>query len=449
MKGDFSRDSFDPDKRYGGVLFQQGRVQLDADHNENVAIHRQLLRSIVRDLIGPHGGPDGCLGFECITSEGAYWSWRDGQSTDRASSSSDLSNGLDWQRDFLLTPGRYYVGGVLLENLAIARYSDHADAGARGLPSDGPDAVVVWLEAYEHVVTALENPGLLEPALAGADTSVRVKVDWQIRLDRIPIAETFEPDRRASCRRRYGLLTARTRPAETEASGKGGYTGIENRLYRIEIHAGSDTGTPTFKWSRENGAVVCGVVHSVFRPENDRLTLQVAPLVRTPKVALGIGTGAWVELLPEFDPGPFRHGPLLRVVGGNGNSLDLDTGGQQVGAAGIRVIRRWDQAGGGPINIPACGSPISIEEGIEVVFDPSTMNGLRAGDYWLIPARTSIADIEWPRAPDPRGASTPPVARAPNGPWSDRAPIGVLRRVAGEPHWITEDLRRRFMPMAR
>lgn len=446
MKGDFSRDSFDPDKRYGGVLFQQGRVQLDAEHNENVAIHRQLLRSIIRDLIGPHGGPDGCLGFECIASEDAYRAWRGATGTDRASSSSDLSNGLDWQHDFLLTPGRYYVGGVLLENLAVARYSDHADAGARDFLSDGPDAVVVWLEAFEQVVTALEDPGLLEPALAGADTTVRVKVDWQIRLERIRSAETFEPDRLASSPRRYGLLTARIRPAE--APGKGGYTGIENRLYRIEIHSGSDTGTPTFKWSRENGALVRGVGHPVLRPENDRLTLQLAPPVGISKGASGIGTGAWVELLPEFDPGPFRHGPLLRVVSVNGNSLELDTGGRQVDAAGIRVIRRWDQVGGA-IAIPAGGLPISIEGGIEVVFDPSTMNDLRAGDYWLIPARTSIADIEWPRAPDPQEGCTRPLARAPNGPWSDRAPIGVLRRAAGEPHWITEDLRRRFMPMAR
>jgi len=448
MKGDFSRDSFDPDKRYSGVLFQQGRVQLDGDHNENVAIHRQLLRTIIRDLIGPHGGPDGYLGFECIASEGAYRAWRRGQSDDYGGCSSDLSNGLDWQHDFLLTPGRYYVGGALLENLAIARYSDHTDARARSFLSDGPDDVIVWLEAFEHVVTALEDPGLLEPALAFADTTVRLKVDWQIRLDRIPGAMTFEPDRRASSPRRYGLLSARTRPAETEAAGKGRYTGIEDRLYRIEIHAGSDTGAPTFKWSRENGALVRGVVDSVLRPENDRLILQLAPLMGIPKAALRIGTGAWLELLPEFDPGPFRHGPLLRVVSVNGDSLDLDTGGQHVDAAGIRVIRRWDQDRG-QITIPASGLPIPIEEGIEVVFDPSTLIDLRAGDYWLIPARTSIGDIEWPRAPDPQGGSTRLHARAPTGPWSDRAPIGVLRRAEGGPHWITEDLRLRFMPMAR
>ena len=38
MKGDFSRDTFDPAKQFTRVLMQQGRVQLDADWNEQIAI---------------------------------------------------------------------------------------------------------------------------------------------------------------------------------------------------------------------------------------------------------------------------------------------------------------------------------------------------------------------------------------------------------------------------
>ena len=40
MKGDFTRDLFDPTKHYSGVLMQQGRVQLDADWNEQGSIQR-------------------------------------------------------------------------------------------------------------------------------------------------------------------------------------------------------------------------------------------------------------------------------------------------------------------------------------------------------------------------------------------------------------------------
>jgi hypothetical protein len=58
MKADFSRDTFNPLKHFSRVLMQQGRVQLDADWNEQTpAILLHYLRSLGADLIGPHGGP--------------------------------------------------------------------------------------------------------------------------------------------------------------------------------------------------------------------------------------------------------------------------------------------------------------------------------------------------------------------------------------------------------
>jgi hypothetical protein len=54
MKGDFSRDSFDPIRHFSRVLMQQGRVQLDADWNEQQSIVLHFLRTLARDLIGPH-----------------------------------------------------------------------------------------------------------------------------------------------------------------------------------------------------------------------------------------------------------------------------------------------------------------------------------------------------------------------------------------------------------
>ena len=57
MKGDFSRDTFDPTKGFSRVLMQQGRVQLDADWNEQAAILLHYLRTLAADLIGPCAGP--------------------------------------------------------------------------------------------------------------------------------------------------------------------------------------------------------------------------------------------------------------------------------------------------------------------------------------------------------------------------------------------------------
>ena len=45
-RGDFTRDTFDPAKRFLRVLYQQGRVQLDADFNEQVSILLHYLQSL-------------------------------------------------------------------------------------------------------------------------------------------------------------------------------------------------------------------------------------------------------------------------------------------------------------------------------------------------------------------------------------------------------------------
>src|ERR1700753_1908982 len=63
MDGDISRDSFDPYLHYTRVVMQQGRVQLDADWNEQVAITERRLRTLLTDLIGPFGGRASHCGF--------------------------------------------------------------------------------------------------------------------------------------------------------------------------------------------------------------------------------------------------------------------------------------------------------------------------------------------------------------------------------------------------
>lgn len=56
MHADLSRDTFRPDRHYSAVLAQQGRVQLDADTNEQAAIQLHRARTTAADLIGRHGG---------------------------------------------------------------------------------------------------------------------------------------------------------------------------------------------------------------------------------------------------------------------------------------------------------------------------------------------------------------------------------------------------------
>lgn len=91
MKADLTRDTFHPLKHYSRVLTQQGRVQLDADMNEQAAILLRYLHTLAADLIGPAGGPKDNWGFNItpLTSP----------------------TPLDFQIGF----GNYYVNGLLCQ----------------------------------------------------------------------------------------------------------------------------------------------------------------------------------------------------------------------------------------------------------------------------------------------------------------------------------------------
>jgi Family of unknown function (DUF6519) len=92
MKADLTRDTFHPLKHYARVLTQQGRVQLDADMNEQTAILLRYLHILAADLIGPAGGPQGNVGFAI-------------------SPLTPVPNPPDFQIGF----GNYYVNGLLCQ----------------------------------------------------------------------------------------------------------------------------------------------------------------------------------------------------------------------------------------------------------------------------------------------------------------------------------------------
>jgi hypothetical protein len=446
MKGDFSRETFDAYHHYAGVLFQQGRVQVDADFNEQHAISNYTSRSLARDLIGPHGGPAENLGFACITNKNEFSRWHSCQPGVRTAEFESIVQDVDWTRDFLIMPGRYYVDGIFLENHTIVRFCEGADASAVESLASAQEPLAIYLEAFERVVTPAEDPRLLDRALEGIDTSLRLGVQWQVGLHACD-GRTLPRQLPLLTRSRYGLMTARTNlPNEGGSTSRGGYTGTENRLYRVEIHTGAEAGTPSFKWSRDNGARVRSIRQLVAQDSN-QLRLDLLPCLGKPPFPIVVGD--YVELLPEFDPGPYFRGPLLRVAAASSdfNSLTVDTPITVVDTKRVGLLRLWDQRGGA-ILIPSDGTPVELEDGIEVMFDAETRSDLRTGDYWTIPARPSIADIDWPRV----GTSSnlgQPLSRPASGPWSASAPLGVLRRADGGIGWTFIDARRAFASLAR
>ncbi|MCA8978317.1 MAG: hypothetical protein KDC98_26550, partial [Planctomycetes bacterium] len=71
MKGDFTRATFDRRRHYSGVRMQQGRVQIDADWNEQIDLTRARIEIEARDLIGGCGAPMHDDGFRIVTDPSA------------------------------------------------------------------------------------------------------------------------------------------------------------------------------------------------------------------------------------------------------------------------------------------------------------------------------------------------------------------------------------------
>ena len=57
MKGDFSRLTFAEKNHYRRVLMQQGRVEIDADGNEQIAIDDHISATTTTDVVGQSGYP--------------------------------------------------------------------------------------------------------------------------------------------------------------------------------------------------------------------------------------------------------------------------------------------------------------------------------------------------------------------------------------------------------
>src|SRR6266540_2650136 len=97
MKGDFSRLTFRADQHYRAVRMQQGRVQLDADWNEQVDIEAHVDETTTLDVVGPCGGPYHDAAFAILCDD-------------------DPIPATGCAADHLfLSAGRYYVDGLLCE----------------------------------------------------------------------------------------------------------------------------------------------------------------------------------------------------------------------------------------------------------------------------------------------------------------------------------------------
>jgi len=492
MKADLTRNTFNPFKHFTRVLMQQGRVQLDADWNEQAAISLRFLHALAADLIGPAGGPIADLGFQIV-----------GSSTS----------------DFAILPGHYYVDGILCElsyssaPVPITGIGDQnsqfqvpaasaaqfvqnqrvlltaANQGivrtVQKVTSDGivtvdsdisvvlnqanplayPEFIsylsqpdyngaaklangnsLIYLDVWERLITDVEDDSIREVALGGPDTAARSQLVCQVKSLPESTCDTNLKDRFQPANRGLLKVVAKQQTVSTDPcviAPDASFSGPENQLYRVEVHTGGayDGATQTFKWSRENGSVAFPIV---------KLTATTTSTASTTTVVLenlgrddrfGLNENDWVEVQDDDSVLQGTAGILLQVQSIDSGNLTVTLAGvpsSNVGRTASKhpLLLRWDQSSGdpaqgglqlGPDNaalIVEGESWLSLEDGIQIQFQPasgSTPNQYRTGDYWLIPARTAIANVEWPT--EPNGAIALPL----NGVEHHYAPLALVQ----------------------
>jgi len=505
MKGDISRETFDTVRHYSGVIMQQGRVQLDADWNEQLAIQQHRDETEAKDLIGDCGAPTHEAGFllqptpdghDLVISPGRFYVHGrmcelEGTLVDAVFQSATQATVSPWHVDGAeFAPNQYvellasnvaslvvriqatdpstqqltlassiaafqaatglkvrrlttYLTQPDLPNPPFLSQPDPAQPPALALP-DG--TYFLYLDVWRRHVTALHDDLIREKALGAPDTASRIKTLWQVKLWPGP-GESPPLPVDTGCASPVvgwdeltapstGRLNARTQPApDTDTPcilpPGAGYSGLENQLYRVEIHKGGVLGTDpvTFKWSRDNGSVV----KSIEKIPN---TTDYTVHETGPDDVLGLSNGQWVEQVDDVvdlngiarDLFQFQMDP---VTGAVTLSFPVEEGRHP-------QLRRWDSEGEIDIPSPPVGNGwIDLEDGIEVRFEPGTY---WTGDYWLVPARTILGDIEW--SGDGAGQ---PIPQLPRGIHHQYCQIGVLQ-VQGSTLEV-EDCRPLFPPL--
>lgn len=468
MKGDFTRLTFDSRKHFSSVRMQQGRVQLDADWNEQMDIdaHRDETEAV--DVIGRCGFPKHDPGFATTHQLGV----------------------LTLTNELLIGPGRGYVDGILCELepgplVAIAQITGNtlkvapgALEGVKLVQGDwlaifdntgepkavnrvqsvsGTDVVCqgpigalsgtlsfrrlttfttqpylpkatiptkgvyfAYLDVWRRHVTAVEDPTIQEVALGGPDTATRLQTVWQVRLVKVGDAVgsltcDSEPNEwKAAIAPPTGKLRARTRPADDPKTpcivpASAGFTLLENQLYRVEVHRSGKLPTPA------------GEDAPTFKWSRDNGSLATEWLSQTGDkltvrstgrdAVLRFEKGGWLELTDDVRDLRNELGELRQAKDVDGDVIEVATPVDINQFSPVRKVRRWDSAGAVTIEQPAANDGyLSLEGGIEVRFENGSY---RTGDYWLIPARAFIGQfsgaIEWPQD------GGKPLALAPHG----------------------------------
>jgi hypothetical protein len=438
MWGDFSKWRFNPDN-ISGVLHQQGRVLLDRDWNDKTRLVNDWQDRAARDVIGagvlavPATDPDP---FRVASAR--VWN---GGVVVSVQSGDAWADGLSVQ-----LPGN-------ARKRLDATYFEPPIQDVSGAVADIGDGIrdAVVLEVWRESLNAFqETAELYEAALGGPDTSERVLTSMRFRLLRLRdpndncrnIIPGLQDDFSKKGKLRATLQKIEPVVTDCPVADKGGYTGFEHFLYRVEIAKvnDSDPNWPMFKWSQFNGGLVgrgeaslSGATKKIRITANDQ-AIKSSDLnsfyleVIEKKSSEGyyrVTYGAEVELkddelVVKAAKEHYKESPL---------------------PSGDVFFRLWN--GICPISrYPKAGSPRELQDGIRLEFDQPDGTNYQDGDYWTFTVRAGDISHAEPLMPN----------QAPEGVHYHRVPLAILNWNASKdvtyPGSI-KDCRDIFRPLAR
>lgn len=407
MSGDYSRLTFDPRRGFSGVRKQQGRVSLDSDFNELEAILDRRDRATTYDTVGQAVYPATTpTGFEILVPSAGKVTIGPGRAYVDGICA-ECFGGLSNLVDPAKSPFDPHLGNRV--GSAPLAYESQPFFYAPGFPTvttAAGTASLLYLDVWQREVTVYEDERLIEPALGGPDTDTRMQTAWQVKALTGEVGMT--------CATELASWTALTAPSSARLSSEstpvapsagpcvvspvGGYTGLENRLYRVEVHRAGTLGGATkaqFKWSRDNASLAASVTKIVSAPASHSV------------ITVGsTGRDSWMrfevdqhlELLDDHVEFAMREseigGPMVKILDVNHATgeilVDKDLSSFVIAPSRHPRIRRWDTATPAEPLVRDAGVNVAtaLEEGITVTFNGVATDTLHAGDHWVIAART-------------------------------------------------------------
>ena len=351
---------------------------------------------------------------------------------------------------FWVAPGTYHVDGVVAHARGGGRFPSFTFPDAAGFPwNESPDPgpplpgllpaspsagtrLVAYLETWERHVSAVEDPGIREEALGSSDTSARTELVGQVKLATVTggpgtpeaVRAAFDAVELSGGRVTIDVPVTTPSTDPCELPEVAGYTGSENRLYRIEVHEGGGLSQVRLKWSRDNGSELFAARLNtdgdlVFDPGTPltsgdivEVLSHVVDLGDAARATVGAGTfvppqravGQLVQLV-AVEVSSSADEVVFRLVDPDniGVPVELDDRYGTI-ADSVLKLRRWhgildpQQIAGGGAAEPG---PHVLEEGISVRL--SSTGSYRPGQYWQYEARVhrDNANGEW--RPTPHG----------------------------------------------